>query len=108
MLIYLYVYIYLSICIRTKTLCTRLRLRIPLVLYANPTVVDPLPGRRHPPVIRFLSELFVVIYLFVALLFLRIGRDDAVADDAVYEAEDPEGLVNEGMPPSLDHVDPTS
>ena len=79
-----------------------------LVLYANPTVVDPFPGRRHPPVIRFLSKLFGVIYLFVALLLLRIGRDDAVADDAIYEAEDPEGLVNEGMPPSLDHVDPTN
>ena len=26
--------------------------------------------------------------------------------DAFYEAEDPEGLAHEGMPPSLDHVDP--
>jgi len=46
--------------------------------------------------------------VFVALLLLRIGRNDSVADYAVDEAEDPEGLVNEGMPPSLDHIDPTS
>ena len=42
------------------------------------------------------------------MLFLRIGRDDEDVADAVFEAEDPEGLVNEGMPPSLDHIDPTS
>ena len=30
-----------------------------------------------------------------------------MADDATFEAKDPEGLINEGMPPSLDHVDPT-
>ena len=73
-----------------------------------PTIVDPLPGRRHASVIRFLSELFGVIYLFVVLLLLQIGRRDSVADYAVDEAEDPEGLVNEDMPPSLDHVDPTN
>ena len=54
------------------------------------------------------SILIGVIYLFVALLFLRIGRGDENVADAAFEAEDPEGLVNEGMPPSLDHVDPTS
>ena len=47
--------------------------------------------------------------LFISLLsrcsFRRVGHDDAVTD-AFYEAEDPEGLAHEGMPPSLDHVDP--
>ena len=47
--------------------------------------------------------------LFIWLLrypFREIGHDDTVAD-AAFEAEDPEGLINEGMPPSLNHVDPT-
>ena len=42
------------------------------------------------------------------MLSLQIGRDDEDVADAAFEAEDPEGLVNEGMPPSLDHIDPTS
>ena len=68
------------------------------------------PSPRSPTLVCHLILIGVIrCYLFaVALLLLRIGRDNAVAGDAVYEAEDPEGLVNEGMPPSLDHVDPTS
>ena len=33
--------------------------------------------------------------------FLRLGRDEAAADEAIYDEEDPEGTYDEGMPPSL-------
>ena len=46
--------------------------------------------------------IFIVV---IALFFRRVGHDDAMTH-ACYEAEDPEGLAPEGMPPSLDHVDP--
>ena len=88
------------------TLCTRHRIRIPLALIAIRPSPTLFPVVDNPSVIRFLSELFGVIYLFVTLLLIRIGCNDAVADDAVYEAEDPEGLAHEGMPLSFDHVDP--
>jgi hypothetical protein len=47
----------------------------------------------------------VIYCLLSRCSFRRVGLDDAVAD-TVGEAEDPEGLAHEGMPPSLDHVDP--
>ena len=70
--------------------------------------------RPSPPVVDSLIRYFIllgfirhVIYCFVtALFFRRVGHDNAVTD-AVYEAEDPKDSSTEGMPPSLDHVDPS-
>jgi hypothetical protein len=66
-------------------------------------VADKTPRSRGFVLIWILfDELFIVI----AWSFRRIGFDEAATDVAVYEAEDPEGHVTEGMPSSLDHVDP--
>ena len=54
-----------------------------------------------------LGFIWRVIYCLLSRCsFRRVGHDDAVTN-ACYEAEDPEGLAHEGMPPSLEHVDPS-
>ena len=58
-----------------------------------------------PPQLSSYLNLYLIALLFVASR--RIGSDEFGTGQAASEAEDPKDLSTEGMPPSLDHVDPS-